>query len=54
MNSYSRPIENDGSRSDEAFIPDSASVYDRIVSDSDPTTNDCGVFGRAMNYNIVL
>jgi hypothetical protein len=54
MSANFRPIEDDGACSDEAFIPDSASMYDRIVSDSDPTTNDCGIFGRAMNYNIVL
>src|SRR5712692_7730365 len=54
MSSYSRPIENDRSRSDEAFIPDSASMYDRAVSDSDPITNDSGIFGRAMYDYIIL
>jgi len=54
MSSHSRPIENDRSCSDEAFIPDSASMYDCTVSDSDPITDDCGIFGRAMNDNIIL
>jgi hypothetical protein len=54
MSADLRPIEDNRSCSDEAFIPDSASMYDRIMSDSDPATNDCGIFGRAMNYNIVL
>jgi hypothetical protein len=39
------PIENDSSGSDEAFVADFASVYNRVVSDCNPVADNSGVFG---------
>src|SRR5712691_1170804 len=54
MSSYSRPIENDGSRSHEAFVADSARINNRAMSNRDPITNNARVLGRAVNHDIVL
>src|SRR6266571_1279840 len=54
MSSYSRPIENNGSGSDEAFVADSASMNNGAVSDCNPITNNSSIFGRAVNDNIIL
>jgi hypothetical protein len=45
MSTDCRPIENDGSSSNEAFVADSAGVNNRIVRHSDTITNHGGILG---------
>jgi hypothetical protein len=54
MSTDFRPIENDGSGSDEAFVADSARMNNCAMSNRDPITNNARVLGRAVNHDIVL
>jgi hypothetical protein len=54
MSTDFRPIENDGSGPNEAFVADSACMNNRTVRHRDPITDRGRILGRAVNHNIVL
>jgi hypothetical protein len=45
MSTDFRPIENDGSGSNEAFVADSACMNNGIVGHRDPIANHGGILG---------